>query len=100
MEKEIKVGDITMSQVEAAWDTLMKATDAIDEGIQSGDEGATQICMIICLRHMLFGARFHATTKIAIAKMEAKREAKVKEAVPVAKPEGVNFSLMPSGEKS
>lgn len=35
MEEEIKVGDITMSQVEAAWDTLMKATDAIDEGIQS-----------------------------------------------------------------
>lgn len=96
MEEEIKVGDLTLSQVEAAWDTLMKATDAIDACLQSGDEGATRMLMFMSLRHMIFGPRFNATTKIAIAKMEAK----VKEAVPVAKPEGVNFSLMPSADKS
>lgn len=94
--EETKVGDITMSQVEAAWDTLMKATEAIDEGIQSGDEGAMRMHMIMCLRHMIFGSQFNATTKVAIAKLEAEK----KEAEPIAKPEGVNFSLMPSGEKS
>lgn len=85
-----------MSQVEAAWDTLMKATDAIDECIARGDNGAMRIHMIMCVRHMIFGSRFNATTKAVIAKLEAEK----KEAEPIAKPDGVNFSLMPSGEKS
>ena len=96
MEEEIKVDGITMSQVEAAWDTLMKVTDAIDEGFQRGDEDAMRMHMIMVIRDMIFSPRFNATTKIAIAKLEAKE----KEAEPVAKPERVNFSLMPIGEKS
>ena len=98
MEEEIKVGGITMSQVEAAWDTLMKATDAIDEGIQSGDEdgGVHQMLAFMCVHHMIFSPRFNATTKVALAKLEAK----VKESKPVAEPERVSFSLMPIGEKS
>lgn len=99
MEEEIKVSDITMSQVEAAWDTLMKVTDAIDEGIQSGDEdgGVHQMLAFMCVHHMIFSPRFNATTKVALAKLESK----VKDAVSVAKPGGgINFSLMPSGEKS
>lgn len=96
MEKEIKFGGFTLSQVEAAWDTIFNALDALDECIKNDNNEAHALLLVMGLRNMIFGPKINATMRIAAARLEAGTE---KKGVAVG-PEGINFSLMPSGDKS
>ena len=96
MEKELRIGDITMSQIDAAWDTLRDATIAIDAALREGNDEARGMLAIMAVRHMIFSATFNPIMKIEADRLERKMAMEAS----AATREPINFSLIPNGDKS
>lgn len=101
MDKNLKIGDITLSQVEAAYKTIEDALDAANNAITNNEyDNAVPFLALMGILQMGLSARFNATVSIASACLDAKKSAKPKpqEPEPVGR---VVFPVVATvGEKS
>lgn len=96
MKEELRIGDITMSQIDAAWDTLRDATIAIDAALREDNDEASGMLAFMAVQHMIFSATFNPIMKLEVDRLQRKMAMEAS----AATREPINFSLIPNGEKS